>query len=175
MAYNDIFIEQLVVIESTAKTKLIKIFLWIVAILLSAGFIALSFLKPSLAFILLLLSAGLLYGAYYLCNQLNIEFEYIITNGDIDIDRIVNKSKRQRMATFNCSAIEKIEKYNSKVHNQSNEKNKRIYHGCTPNENSIAITVRHPKGGVYVVVISPDDNFKEAMKKYLSYNLKTTL
>lgn len=175
MAFNDIFVEQIVPIKNNAKKVTIKMALWTVASLLSVGLIVLAIFKTVLAFVFLLLAAAILFGAHYLCGQLNVEYEYIITNGEIDIDRIVNKSKRHRMATFNCASVEKIEKFDSIKHKANNDKDKRIYHACTPTSDAYSITVRHPKGGVYTVVIIPDERFKEAMKKYLSYNLKSCI
>lgn len=172
MAYNDSFVEQLIFIKPTSKTFFTKIALWFIALLLFIGFLILSFIKSSLSFVFIAIGIGAFFGANYLCGQLNVEYEYIFTNGDIDIDRIVNKSKRQRMASFNCSTIDKIEKYNPTLHSQINKAEKRIYHACTPDEKSIAITVRHPKGGVYTVVLSPNESFMEALKKFLPYQIK---
>lgn len=175
MGYSDTFIEQLVIIKSSAKVKAVKIGLWVVCALLAAGLIVLSILKPSLAFFLLLIAAACFFCPYYMCGQLNIEYEYILTNRDIDIDRIVNKRKRIRMASFTCSDIEDIEIYNPDKHFQ--EKNGRInvYFGCTPDENAYAFKIKHPKKGHYILVMTPNDDFKNGLKKFLPYNLKNKI
>ena len=175
MGYSDTFIEQLVVIKNGTKVKVVKIGLWVVCSLLAAGLIVLSILKMSLAFFLLLIAAACFFCAYYLCGQLNIEYEYILTNRDLDIDRIVNKRKRIRMASFTVSDIEDIEKYDPNKHFQ--EKNGRInvYFGCTPDENAYAFKMRHPKNGHYILVLTPDENFKNGLKKFLPYSLKNNI
>lgn len=175
MAFSDTFIEQLVVIESTGKIKTIKISVWIVCTLLALGLVAFSILNPNFAFILLIIAAACFFVAYYLCGQLNIEYEYIITNRDVDIDRIVNKKKRIRMASFTCSAIEKIEKYDPKRHFADKNSSVNVYFGCTPDENSYAFTIKHPKKGHYILVISPNEQFKDAVRKFVSYNLKQSI
>jgi len=43
----------------------------------------------------------------------NIEYEYIITNGDLDIDRIVNQRSRKRVFTANCKDFEVVARVNS--------------------------------------------------------------
>ena len=78
------------------------------------------------------------------------------------------------MATFQCNDIENIEKYNPKKH-IANKDNPNLYFGCTPDENSVVLTVRKPKGGHYKLVLALNDEFKNTMKKYLSYNLKNQL
>ena len=175
MGYSDTFVEQLVIIKSSSKVKAVKIGLWAVCSMLAAGLIVLSVLKMSFAFFLLLIAAACFFCAYYMCGQLNIEYEYILTNRDIDIDRIVNQRKRIRMASFTVSDIEDIEKYDPNRHFQ--EKNGRInvYFGCTPDENAYAFKVKHPKNGHYILVLTPNDDLKNGLKKFLPYNLKNKI
>ncbi len=175
MAYSDTFIEQLVVIKNGGKVKTAKISIWAVCILLSLGLIAFSILNPTLAFIMLMLAAAAIFCAYYMCGQLNNEFEYIITNRDIDIDRIVNKKKRIRMASFTCSDIEDIEKYDPNKHFADKTRNINVYFGCTPDETALAFKVKHPKNGYYFLVLTPNDEFREAVRKFVVYNLKTKI
>ncbi len=171
----DTFIEQLVVIKNSGKIKAIKIAIWVVCSLLAAGLIGFAVLNRLLAFFLLILAAAALFCAYYMCGQLNNEFEYIITNRDIDIDRIINKRKRIRMASFTCSDIENIEKYDPRRHVADKNRNKNVYFGCTPNEDAYALTIRHPKNGSYILVITPNEEIKSALKKSVSYNLKNNI
>ena len=51
----------------------------------------------SIGFVLIAL---IWYGAYLLIGMRNIEYEYILTNSEIDIDRIMSKRGRKRMASF---------------------------------------------------------------------------
>ncbi|UKI37385.1 MAG: DUF6106 family protein [Clostridiales bacterium] len=44
----------------------------------------------------LLIDAGVVYGAYILITHFNVEYEYILTNGDIDIDKIIAKKKEKK-------------------------------------------------------------------------------
>ena len=175
MAYSDTFIEQLVIIKNSTKIKAVKIAIWTVSSLLSLGFIGFAVLYRILAFILLLLAALVLFLSYHLCGQLNNEFEYIMTNRDIDIDRIVNKKKRIRMASFTVGDIENIEKYNPQKHIANKNSNVNVYFGCTPDDSSYAFTIRHPKKGSYILVISPNEDFKNALRKSVTYNLKRNI
>ena len=54
----------------------------------------------------LLFTVGVGYGAYFLIRRTNIEFEYILTNGELDIDRIVAKRKRKRIITVDAKQFD---------------------------------------------------------------------
>ncbi len=56
----------------------------------------------------LLLAVGVIYGAYLLFQRLNKEFEYIYTNGEVDIDVIFGRSSRKRLITLKASLIERM-------------------------------------------------------------------
>ncbi len=168
----DTFIEQLVIIKNGPKVKFTKISIWTVCSLLASGLIVFAIFNRLLAVVLLLLAAAAFFCAWYMCGQLNNEFEYIITNREIDIDRIVNKKKRMRMANFDCSDIENIEKYDPNKHFSKRPDGKNVYFGCTPDEDSLAFTVRHPKKGFYILVLSPNEEFRNAVRKYVAYDLK---
>ncbi len=172
---NDTFIEQLVEIKGGKKTVLLKIAIWIICSLLAAGLIVLSILNTNLAFLLLLVAAASFFCAYYMCGQLNKEFEYIITNRDIDIDCIVNRKKRVRMASFTVDDIQNIEKYDPNRHKAQKGSNINVYFGCTPDDTAYAFYVKHPRKGHYILVITPDERYIEALKKHLPYTLKNTI
>lgn len=48
---------------------------------------------------LLVLIIGAIYGAYYLINNCSTEYEYTVTNGELDVDKILGKRKRVHLLT----------------------------------------------------------------------------
>lgn len=46
------------------------------------------------------------YGVYLLVNSRNLEYEYIVTNGELDIDKIIAKNGRKRIITVDFREIE---------------------------------------------------------------------
>lgn len=50
------------------------------------------------------LAAAALYGGYYLTTKLDVEYEYIFTNGEIDVDKITAQRSRKRLITFRCGS-----------------------------------------------------------------------
>lgn len=60
-----------------------------------------------------LIVVGLIYGAYLLITSRNIEYEYAVTNGDLDIDKIIAQRKRKRIFSANCKNFEIVARVNS--------------------------------------------------------------
>lgn len=50
--------------------------------------------------------AAVIYGAIVLNRNFNVEYEYIFTNGELDVDLIKAKKIRKRLAGFPCARIE---------------------------------------------------------------------
>lgn len=95
---GDIFKEQLVKRERNLKDDIKKCSIIAVAITLSL--LVLYKIDIGGAAVVILVIA--LIAAYFVHNM-NIEYEYSVTNGDIDIDRIYNKTKRKNVFTGNCA------------------------------------------------------------------------
>ena len=104
----DTFNEQILSIKKDTKTIFSIIAIWLLAFVISF-FLIYTFILGSFTFLLV---CGIIFGAFKLCSNFNIEYEYIITNGIIDIDKIINKSSRKRMLSFNLSSVIRLEKYN---------------------------------------------------------------
>lgn len=95
----DNFYEQLVTTYKTFQYKISNILLYI-TIILSAGLLLI------FAFIPAIISILCAVGVYFLKRQFYVEYEYDFTNGEIDIDKILEKSKRMRNLTFNIKDVE---------------------------------------------------------------------
>ena len=68
-------------------------FLAYVLILLISAFI------PFLSVLIPAVLAGSIYFSYKVISSRNIEFEYLLVDSDIDVDKIVNKTRRKRIAS----------------------------------------------------------------------------
>lgn len=67
--------------------------------------------------IVLLLIVGVYYFTYILTSRLKKEYEYIFTKDNIDIDVIMNKSKRKRIISFSLGQTEIIASTRDENHN----------------------------------------------------------
>lgn len=111
----DIFTEHIVKHRLEAKDVLIQ---------LGAGFLAMFltmflmgfFINPSIRFIITLLIIGVWYGAYWVVKSRYIEFEYIMTNSDLDIDKITARSRRKRVISLDLNKIEILAPINNEAY-----------------------------------------------------------
>jgi len=88
---KDVFHEQLIKREPNSKDRIIKILIILgVIVILIFGTLLLQFIGWIIA-----VAAG--FGAYILLGRQKREYEYIYTNGELDIDVIYNKSSRKRI------------------------------------------------------------------------------
>lgn len=155
----DTFFEQLITIKKDAKTYFAYIIIAIAAIILMAAAI---WIFGNIAIIAVFL---ILYGAYKLYSMLSIEYEYIITNSIMDIDKIIAKSSRKRILSFEINNIERVEKYRKEL---PQDILKDCFFACNKDDKNAYVLVIHPEGkSKQTVIIAPDERMKEAIKRFL--------
>lgn len=155
----DTYCEQLVKIKKGAKFYLGILGIWLAALVVA--FISLLYLRFISAIIIV--AAG--YGAYYLCGFLSVEYEYIITNGTIDIDIIYSKRSRKRIATFELSDVESIEKYSGEPIDKQRYKTVAI--ACNTGEDVVYKIIFSTDSGVSIAVISPNERTRNEIVKFV--------
>ena len=153
----DTFFEQIVVIKKTVKDIVLLALIWILTLAVSI----VAFFK--LQGIGVLIVAGCIYGAYRLSNFFFNEYEYIITNGIMDVDKIIAKSTRKREASFDLGKVERLEKYNPNMKVEGNFK-KQIF-ACNKDDENAYLLVAD--GGKLLIVFSPDERIKSAIVKFV--------
>lgn len=106
----DRFSEQLVTKQSTGKDMFLRGLYLAAAILLVAAFVF--FLGAFGLWILVLaMSAAVIWGFVWLIQGTFVEYEYIVTNDDLDIDKIIGKRKRKRLITVSLRSVKEISVY----------------------------------------------------------------
>lgn len=168
----DTFIEQLVIKGSTPKDTLAKAGLVVAALVLVILFMFLPILLglPSLSGIGLLLAAGSCYGAYYLISGMSVEYEYIVTNGEIDVDKIIAKRRRKRMVTVKAS---NFQAFGLLKEAEGAPQGTTTMMACANDpEHDYYADFDHSKFGRVRLIFSPDERTLEAMKPFLPRLLK---
>jgi len=97
---GDVFNEQIVKRKPTPLDLAIKIGLILAVVVI----FVVSFTLVDGLGVLITFAAG--FGAVYLMSFRNIEYEYVFTNGELDIDIIYNKSRRKRLFSAHVNDIE---------------------------------------------------------------------
>ena len=99
---KDVFKEQLVKRRPDAKATMTKAALILAALFLMGLVLVLLGANP----FTFMLWFAILFGVYFVFRRLNIEYEYVLTNNELDIDIIYGKSRRRRIFTANVRDFE---------------------------------------------------------------------
>lgn len=157
----DTFFEQLIKIKLNGKAKALVSLIIAVDVLIVLALLYFAFIfAPA---IVLLVVAAAIYGGYKLISLLTIEYEYIYTNGDLDIDKIVAQSNRKRMVSIKCSEIEKYGEYKGQPAPGS-VKNTFVF--CNPDsEGQIYIIAKDGNLGMVMMVLAPNERLRTELEK----------
>lgn len=159
----DTFFEQIVLIRKTAKTWFLLGALWFATLVVCYFVLAFGAYLMGFAPILIV---GAIYGAYKLSTRFSVEYEYIVTNGSFDVDKIIARSTRKRELSCELSGVERIEKYNPAAHPVGNFK--KTVMACEPNDpNAYFMVVSEEGKGSRLVVFAPDERLRGAIVKAL--------
>ncbi|HBN83370.1 MAG TPA: hypothetical protein DDZ89_05950 [Clostridiales bacterium] len=104
----DLFNEKIVKKNYDYKDAFIVLALILVAFLL---FFLTIFLNLTMALPIVLIGIG--YGLFQLISARHVEFEYSVTNGDMDVDKIIAKRKRVRVFSVEGKNLEMLAKLKS--------------------------------------------------------------
>lgn len=97
---SDLYQEILVSRKTPAVNKLLKVLaIGVTVIFLLGGFMLLNFL-------LLIPGVACAVACFFLLPKLEVEYEYLYVNGELDIDAIYSKQKRKRVASYDMAELE---------------------------------------------------------------------
>ena len=160
----DTFFEQIVEIRKTGLDWLKLGGIWALALLLIAVLFFLGLNFPGFMSILVLLIIGVVYGAFWLSKRLSVEYEYIVTNGTLDIDKIIARSSRKRELSLELSAVERVEKFNPAAAPVGNFKKQVM--ACNGDDPGAYFLVVNEEGkGSRLLIFAPDERIKSAAVK----------
>ena len=111
---GDVFKEQIVKRQSTSKDMAIRVCLFVAVFML--GFVAILFAGGAVG-VIVMFAGG--FGAFYLMGFLNVEYEYVFTNGELDIDVIYDRSRRKRVFSANVKDFEIMAHVEDRTHEHS--------------------------------------------------------
>ncbi len=116
----------------------------------------------------LLLVVGLIYLGYIIITSRNVEYEYIVTNGDLDIDRIVAKRKRKRIFSASSKEFDVIAPVNSSSFTQLDQTIKnRIDASSSINSPDAYYFTLNYNNNKTLVIFEPDDRMLNNFKFYI--------
>lgn len=157
----DIFFEQIVKVKRTgAQTAgVVGIIALLIVLMVVFGFLFMMGFSLSI-----LLAFGACWGAYKLITLSSIEYEYIYTNGDLDIDKITARASRKRVVSILCSKVERYGQYNPAV--RPSDSVKKVYTLCDVDDpNAKYIIAPNKKEGLVMIVFAPDERMRGVIEK----------
>lgn len=118
--------------------------------------------------IALALVAGVGYLVYILITSLNIEYEYIVTNGEIDIDKIISRRKRKRIFSANCKDFDIIAKVKSEHYNPNSlGAAHRLEAVSSMDAEGVYFATLNYKGNKTVLFFEPNERMLDNFKTYI--------
>ena len=154
---REVFKEQLVKKQPSQKTKLIKA--GVIFLLIIIFFLIFPYAGQFTPIIMLALG----FGAYYLFGTFNVEYEYIFTNGELDIDCIYSKSRRKRQFTGVVRDFEIIAHVEDRNHTHAFDSatETKDYSSGIVKDNTYAFLTSY-KGKKLKIIIEPDEVMVQA-------------
>lgn len=160
----DIFIEKIIEKKKDARDYAI------IAGIIAAAIIAILIIPavPYINSFWMLFDVLILYGAFRLIKMRNIEYEYSITNGEIDIDMIIDKRKRKRIISADCKDFEILSRPDSEYYkrNAQNYTN-RIEAVTSMNSPDVCFFAMNREKERVIVFFEPDERMINAIKTYI--------
>ena len=145
----DMFMEKIIKRRKSTMDMLLIAAIIIAAIVASLLLFA---LVPGFSAILV---AGVIYLAYFLITKRNIEYEYAVTNGDLDIDAIVNQRKRKRVFSANCKDFELVVKVKSDKYSREIKECKNVKDFASHAEHADVWFIYMSQGAPTVILFEP--------------------
>ena len=165
MMRQDIFIEKIVRRKKTIKDMFLSALIISLIPIIAFGTLLLG---PELGSALgLPLIAGACYLAYRLISGMNTEFEYIATNEDLTIDKIIARRKRKRLFNGSCRSFTILAPVSDRSFQTSKTDRVKLldYSSGVDNPNRWFLVTNKDSQQV-MIIFEPDDRFLESFKRY---------
>jgi len=164
---NDIFLEYLV--KKKSKEDVFKQVLLIFACILTllASTYLCTFVFPKFLWLVPIIYGVVIYFTVILRRNYSVEYEYIFTNGQLDVDIILGKTKRKSLVSLLCKNIEYMAPITNDL-DTNREIIDTIYDPARRGKYYIDFT---QGGKKYRLLIQPPEKILENMKRYNPRNV----
>ncbi len=159
----DTYSEQLVKKNETSADNIKKMIIIVAGVLVVAGLLFVTFTITPFA---LLAVAAAVYGIYWLVTGINVEYEYIVTNGSLDIDKIISKRKRVNLLSVDIKDFSELGKYDEQSFSGTT-----IYAVGSEEELIYAIFNSEQYGSARLV-FTPNEKVMKCIKPHLNRKIK---
>ena len=158
----DNYCEQIVEKKKTGA-DIAKMVLVSLALILGASACMFASIFFGLTF-LVIFAVGLLALGVWLVSGMNVEYEYIVTNNEMDIDKIVGRRKRKRMITVE---LDKANDFGSYPPHEEIDADTTVHATTGLEKNAHYLLVQHNDYGNVKVIFNPNEKLREAIAQEL--------
>ncbi len=121
--------------------------------------------------ILPVIAFGIVWCGVWLLKGIDVEYEYIVTNNELDIDKISGKRKRTRMITVDLSQSEDFYEY----HDKDGECDTTVYATNGLEADAYCLIVHHSDYGKVNIIFNPNECTREAIAREFPIILRSRL
>lgn len=167
----DKFAEQLVKKYPSSSETLKKTLIVVAAVIGCIVAVLFCVTLPKLSPVFILFAIGVIYGAFWLINSMYTEYEYEVTNGDLDISKIIAKKKRSDLLSVKVSDFTSLSEYDE--NNFTEDDNMTRYHCSDGTINHLFYADFSDEDGEKCrLYFSPSVSIIEAMLPFLKPQIK---
>lgn len=170
----DSFKEQIIKKQTTKNDRMRKLSIMVGSVALAFAIIFFVLSVPRWAVIGIFLACLCIYGGFYLIQNLNIEYEYIFTNGDIDIDKIIAQRSRKRLVTIKVNDATSVGIVDDNF-SVSDGRTLVYASACDPEMTDYYIDVNHKSLGETTVIFTPDEDMLRMIKTHLPRTMRNSI
>lgn len=173
----DNFAEQIVKKQLSGSEKLKRVVIiaaGVIMILLLVGFSFLMLGQGFTSFVGLLLAAATGYGTFFIVQNMEIEYEYTFTNGELDIDKIIAKKKRKELVSVSVGKFTAFGKYDDNVPEETDDMTVVLASNNIASGEYYA-DLNHDAYGSTRIIFCPEGKMLEQIKKSLPRALKAKM
>lgn len=170
----DAFKEYMITRYQDRKDKL-KIFslVFLCCLALFTSILFMDVIREVRGFVVFAILAGF-YGCFYYASLKRIEYEYIFTNGDMDVDKIMGQRKRKRLVTIDITAIAQFGKITDEKRSEilSSEYTVIDASDNLGTDDDYYLQCKHKSLGMCYLIFTPSEEFVEELKPFFPRALK---
>lgn len=163
----DTYSEQLVGRTSTGADKAKKILISVGAILIASVLMWLSIVFGIYSLIFLVF--GALGGGVYIVSNMDVEYEYIVTNDEMDIDKIIGRRKRKRMISLDLNSVEDFGSYPL---SDDIAVDATVQASTGYEKNAAYLIAQHKTYGKVMLIFNPNEKTREAIMQEIPNQLR---
>lgn len=160
--YQDVYIEKSIRRQTPAVTKGLNLLLIIVTVIVAFEFVFVNYAWFGIPLVVMIVIT------YFVSQNAKLEFDYVYTNGILEITKIRRRRKRKDLLECEMKDVIVIAKSKTKPVQPYIGRNMKTF-DCTshlPEVNYYTMIVRQPKTGVETkILFEPGDEMLEAMKR----------